>query len=193
MKHKASSTAALRASARPASHGWCLSGYRSILLLLVASACGGQVPVSDFEKRQRIDQMYADASEKFPEVESISAEQLRLRLAAGEDLILVDIREPAERAVSTLRGALTLEQFRELTPSPQEKGVITFCTVGYRSGLAAADLAEDGFQVQNLAGSLLSWTHEGGELVDSDGNPTQKLHVYGSEWDLAAEGYETVW
>ena len=47
--------------------------------------------------------------------------------------------------------------------------------------------------VQNLAGSMLAWTHADGELVDSDGNPTKRLHVFGKRWNLAADGYEGIW
>jgi hypothetical protein len=33
----------------------------------------------------------------------------------------------------------------------------------------------------------------GGELADATGAPTRRLHVYGERWNLAADGYETVW
>jgi hypothetical protein len=41
--------------------------------------------------------------------------------------------------------------------------------------------------------SLLAWSHAGGPLVDGEGRPTKRLHVFGARWDLAAEGYEPVW
>ena len=53
-------------------------------------------------------------------------------------------------------------------------------------------LQKEGVEIRNLEGSLLSWTHAGGELVD-DAGPTERLHVYGKRWDLAPEGIETIW
>jgi sodium/bile acid cotransporter 7 len=49
-----------------------------------------------------------------------------------------------------------------------------------------------GVDVLNLEGSVLAWTHAGGPLV-RDGVSTKRLHVYGRRWNLAADGYETVW
>ncbi|MEO1465267.1 MAG: rhodanese-like domain-containing protein, partial [Cyanobacteria bacterium J06633_1] len=69
---------------------------------------------------------------------------------------------------------------------------IAYCTIGYRSGLYAQKLAQQGIEVLNLEGSLLAWSHVGGELVNATGR-TNKVHVFGRQWRLTSEDYEPVW
>ena len=47
-----------------------------------------------------------------------------------------------------------------------------------------------GLSVVNLSGSILSWAHAGGPLVDGDGNPTINIHVFSDKWDVAPAEYE---
>ena len=70
--------------------------------------------------------------------------------------------------------------------------IVAYCTIGVRSSNFAREMAELGIEVSNLSGSILAWTHEGGAL-ESDGRETERVHVYGPRWDLAADGYEMVW
>ncbi len=139
-----------------------------------------------------LDMYERDRARHFPEVRSVQAAELVARMG-GEEWVLVDVREPEERAVSTLPGAVSAEAFETDPERWAGRPVVAYCTIGYRSGLWAKEMAQRGVEVLNLAGSLLAWTHAGGELVAPDGTPTRRLHVYGRRWNLAAEGYETVW
>jgi len=50
-------------------------------------------------------------------------------------------------------------------------------------------LREESFDAYNLTGSILSWTHIGGELVSGGGpggGATKRVHTFGKNWDLAA-------
>ncbi len=162
-----------------------------LVLLLFGAACSAEPTLSDAEKRRRIAAMYREYRESFPEVPGLTVEELAA--LDREDFVLVDAREPAERRVSKIPGAVTREDFESDPPARAGRRVVTYCTVGYRSGLYAAELRRRGFDAYNLAGSILAWTHAGRPLVDAGGDETRKLHVYGPKWDLAAEGYETVW
>ncbi len=168
-----------------------------VLLLAGAAACGGSAgsgsELDETGKRRAIAELYAEDRQSFETVAEVSAEALRDRLQRGDDLVLVDVREPEEQAVSTIPGAIPLDEFKSRADEFTGRLVVTYCTIGYRSGLAAKELEAQGWEVANLAGSLLAWTHVGGELVDAEGRPTQRLHVYGARWDLAADGYETEW
>lgn len=158
--------------------------------MLAGGACAGAGALSDSEKLRRIREMYEGYREAFPEVPELSVEEL-LGKGAGE-VVLVDVREPEERAVSMIPGAVTREAFEADPGAWAGRRVVAYCTVGYRSGLYAAELRRRGIDAYNLAGSLLAWTHAGQKLVNADGE-TRRLHVYGKTWDLAAEGYEAVW
>ncbi|MBZ0113530.1 MAG: hypothetical protein K8J08_13790 [Thermoanaerobaculia bacterium] len=165
----------------------------SLTIGAVAASCLPSPPRTEAEKAKVLEKMIQDTRTKLPEVAEITAEDLRHRLAAGEDIVLVDVRKPEEIAVSTLPNAITKVEFEGRREELKDRTIVTFCTVGYRSAYAAKDLSEEGFEVLNFSGSLLSWTHIGGELVDPEGRPTRRLHVYGRRWDLAADGYVTEW
>lgn len=149
--------------------------------------------MSDVEKRERIETLYRKYERKFPQVEGITATQLDADLREGREVVLVDVRKPAEQAVSMIPGAITQQEFEQRQESLRDETIVTYCTAGYRSGLYAKKLQKKGWQVLNLEGSLLSWTHAGGPLADSDGEPTKRVHVYSADWSLEASDYDPVW
>lgn len=160
-------------------------------VMLLGWSCGAASAGSDAEKLARIAAMYADYRKGFPDVPGVSAQELAALQANGE-VVLVDVRTAEEQAVSMIPGALTQEDFEAERKRYEGSRIVTYCTIGARSGEYAAELQADGLKVRNLEGSLLAWTHAGGELAGPEG-PTKKLHVYGKRWNLAAEGYEGVW
>ncbi|HMB67696.1 MAG TPA: rhodanese-like domain-containing protein [bacterium] len=145
----------------------------------------------DLERRQRIDAMYEEYREAFPDVPDVTAREL-LEADAAARPVLVDVRPEDERAVSTIPGAIALDDLEASGDAYRGHRIVCFCTVGYRSGRAAAELRRDGWDAANLAGSLLAWVDEGGPLVDANG-PTRRVHVYGERWSLLPSGYEPVW
>ena len=148
-------------------------------------------PVSQDDKRRALDGMISQVSRRYPDVNTISATALRERLPGG-DTVLVDVRSPAERAVSTLPGAITPEEFEEQLDEIGDCTVVAYCTVGARSSAYARRMGRRGVPVLNLEGRLLAWTHAGGDLASGSGE-TRKVHVFGPKWNLAADGYEGVW
>lgn len=148
--------------------------------------------MSDAEKKQKIESLYTKYERKFPMVEGITATELLQSLEEGNQYILVDVRKPKEQEVSMIPGAITQKEFEARSEELQGKTVVTYCTAGYRSGLYAKKIQTKGWQVINLEGSMLAWTHAGGPLVDHQG-PTKRLHVYSANWSLEAEDYEPVW
>ena len=89
-------------------------------------------------------------------------------------------------------GAISRDDFDADRARYAGSRIVAYCTIGARSGEFAAEIQQQGWKVRNLEGSILAWTHAGGELVGPDG-PTKKVHVYGRRWNLAADGYEAVW
>lgn len=172
------------------SYGRTMAGWLAAAMMLGWS-CGGAASGTDAEKRARIERMYAEYSEDFPQVRVVSAQELA-ELRGADDVVLVDVRTPEEQAVSMIPGAVTQEEFEAEREKYAGLPVVTYCTIGARSGEYAAKLRADGVDVRNLEGSILAWTHAGGELAGPEG-PTKKVHVYGKRWNLAAEGYEAVW
>ncbi len=94
----------------------------------------------------------------------ITASELSDRLAQGNGLRLIDVREPHELAISALEGADLIplgqlaSRMHELD-SAQE--IVLFCKMGSRSTRALEVLASAGFRkVKNLKGGINAWAKE---------------------------------
>ncbi|MFZ7127420.1 MAG: rhodanese-like domain-containing protein [Desulfobacterales bacterium] len=144
----------------------------------------------DREKKEIVARLYADYRRSFPGVGDISPQEA-LAFGDRDDIVWVDTRTPEEAAVSMLPCAISRREFLERRDEFRTLRIVAYCTIGYRSGLFAGEMAELGIRVLNLEGGILGWTLEGGKVVDAQGE-TRRLHVYGDEWDYAPSGYETV-
>ena len=100
------------------------------------------------------------------EVGLTHAEELKARVDAGEDLVLIDVREPHEWVQGVLPGAHTvprgvLESTVD-TQVPRDATVVLYCAGGGRSALAARNLKEMGFdKVESLEGGFGGWSQAG--------------------------------
>ena len=148
---------------------------------------------TDDEKRAQIEDFYNISSVQFSGISEISAHELKEKVY---QYVLVDVRTAEEQSVSMLPGAITQEEFEKNKEAFRGKPVVTYCTIGYRSGLFAKQLGND-WDVANLRGSILSWCHAGGRLVSGDDSQspeeTKRVHIYSKQWNLLPKGYEAVW
>ena len=157
----------------------------SVTVALALSACSK--PQLDAEKLETIRGMYEEYRKEFPGVPALTPERVT------DGMVVVDVRTDDEIGVSRIAGAITEAKFRADRNGLIDRKIVVYCTIGARSGEYAERLREKGFDAYNLAGSILAWTHAGKPLVDAEGKTTKHLHVYGREWDLAPDGYETQW
>ncbi len=146
---------------------------------------------SDEDSRLRIEAIYEQSRASFPGVPELTVDELR-SLQSKEKVLLVDVRTPAEQAVSMIPGAISAREFQDNRQSYEGATIVPYCTVGHRSGLFAQDLHAAGMNVFNLKGAILAWTHGGGELIDAEG-PTRRVHVHGRKFALVSAAYEPVW
>jgi len=97
-------------------------------------------------------------------MQTITAEELKSRMSAGEKLNLVDVREPNENADFNIGGRLVpLGKIQTMQTDDlddlKNSEVICYCRSGNRSGQACLVLETMGFQnVKNLTGGMLRWT-----------------------------------
>ncbi len=94
----------------------------------------------------------------------VTAAEVRRRLDGGETLLLLDVREAAERETACIAGA-TWIPLGELASRASEledwrnRPVVVHCHHGGRSARGAALLQEQGFsQVSNLTGGIEAWS-----------------------------------
>ena len=125
---------------------------------------------------------------EFPEVQRITTGELAgwLQDPQRPQPVLLDVRTKAEFAVSHLARAEHVEP--EASPSvirlPKDERIVTYCSVGYRSGRFAKKLSDAGFtNVVNLEGSIFRWANEGRPVV-SGGRKAEKVHPYNRTWGL---------
>lgn len=96
-------------------------------------------------------------------MQSISVEEVKKRLDAGESLHLLDVREPHENADFNIGGTLLpLGRVQMMDTdeieSWKDEEVIVYCRSGNRSGQAAMILETAGFSnVKNLTGGMMAW------------------------------------
>ena len=151
-------------------------------------AAGGSM--GDEAKKELVYRMYSGYKSDFPDVVDISVQDA-MKLADAGNPVFVDVRKPAEMAVSMLPGAISEEVFLNDPSMYAGKTVIGYCTISYRSGVFAKEMAKKGVIIKNLRGGLLAWVLEGGKVYD-DAGETRRIHVFGEKWDYPPEGYESV-
>jgi rhodanese-related sulfurtransferase len=100
--------------------------------------------------------------EKAVDYETVSPVELDERLKRGEQLLVIDVREPEEYQIAHIEGArlLPLSRFPEWaeTLSPDDE-IVFMCHHGIRSAQVCAFLARQGFKrLYNLAGGIDAWS-----------------------------------
>ncbi len=101
-----------------------------------------------------------EAPSDLPGVPEIQVEELKRRLDAGEDLLLLDVREPHEYQICNLGGLLIppSELPRRVHELDSSREIVAYCRSGPRSARAVAFLRQAGFRkARNLAGGILAW------------------------------------
>jgi molybdopterin/thiamine biosynthesis adenylyltransferase/rhodanese-related sulfurtransferase len=93
-------------------------------------------------------------------VPEIQVEELKRRLDAGDDIFVLDVREPHEYQICNINGYLIPlgdlpKRVNELDSSRE---IVAHCRSGVRSAKAVSFLRQAGFnRVSNLAGGILAW------------------------------------
>ena len=93
-------------------------------------------------------------------VSEIQVEELKRRLDAGDDLFVLDVREPHEYQICNLGGHLIPlgDLPRRVNELDSSREIVAHCRSGVRSAKAVAFLQQAGFRkVHNLAGGILAW------------------------------------
>jgi adenylyltransferase/sulfurtransferase len=96
-------------------------------------------------------------------IPQISVKELKRRIDAGEDVYLLDVREPYEYKIAQIGGKLIPQNEvpQRLAEIDRDREVIVHCRSGVRSQRIAEFLKQAGYpRVVNLAGGILAWADE---------------------------------
>ena len=94
-------------------------------------------------------------------VKQLQPIELKKKLDAGEDILLLDVREPWEFSLASIEGSENIP-LAEVVDRQQEfvfeEEIVVICHYGERSQRAAQELVECGFNVHNLIGGIDAWS-----------------------------------
>ena len=160
--------------------------FKGILtaMFLVNITCQAQ------DLRQLILEKYKGYKSSFSKVSEVMVTEIK-KLSTSE-VVFVDVRSEAERNVSIIPGAIDQAEFEKNLERFRSRKIIVYCTIGFRSGVYTQKLNKKGVAAHNLVGGVLMWAYYKNKFVRG-GEPTNKVHVYGKEWNLLPQEYIAIW
>jgi|SRR5436190_21097084 len=98
-------------------------------------------------------------------MQGITASELKARLDAGEDIQLIDVRQPDEYAFAKIEGAKLIplgEIISRMDELDADRDTVIHCKMGGRSAQAIMVLQQAGFKgnLTNLLGGITAWSNE---------------------------------
>ncbi len=96
-------------------------------------------------------------------IPQITVSELKQRIDAGEDLFILDVREPFEYQIANIGGKLIPqgEVPQRLAEIDRDREIIVQCKSGGRSQRIAEFLKQAGYpKVVNLSGGITAWSNE---------------------------------
>lgn len=96
------------------------------------------------------------------EIGAIEPVALKARLERGENILILDVREPNEVFIAPFPGATHIPMRdipSRLAELDRDREIVVVCHHGVRSALVAMDLVHLGFEhVLNLSGGIDAWS-----------------------------------
>lgn len=140
---------------------------------------------SSHRNRERCRKFTSMYQSKFQDIDYLTSDELIRMEGQREDensnrIILVDVRTEPERQVSMLEGALTKEQFAQEVSNgdvPTDAEIVTYCTMGYRSGFEARRFRMQYPQFKDRIKSLdgiVAYTHALGDKQQQEQEQLEK-------------------
>ena len=123
-------------------------------------------------------------------VETIEPNELAAMLESGREIVMLDTRTEAERAVSYIEGSKFIDfdmfSLDEIDKIDKDSIIITYCAVGYRSERIGQKLLEAGYSdVRHLYGGIIEWQNDGQALTRGPTHPNTEstvIHGYAPKW-----------
>jgi adenylyltransferase/sulfurtransferase len=126
-------------------------------------ACGDRPTIRELIDYDAFCGAAAKEKENPMSVPQITPKELKHRLDAGDNVLVLDVREPHEQKIATIGGTLIPmgeipARVHELDPARE---IVVYCRSGARSAQVVAFLQDSGFErVWNLKGGIRAWSDE---------------------------------
>jgi adenylyltransferase/sulfurtransferase len=98
-------------------------------------------------------------------MQEITVSELKARMDAGDDIQLIDVRQPDEYAVAKIEGAKLIplgEIIGRMGEIDATRDTVIHCKMGGRSARAIEAMQTKGFKgtLKNLVGGITAWSNE---------------------------------
>ena len=98
-------------------------------------------------------------------MQEVTATELKQRMDSGEDVQLIDVRQPDEHEFARIKGAKLIplgDIVKRIDELDANREVILHCKAGGRSAKAIEMLQKAGFtaELKNLKGGITAWSNE---------------------------------
>lgn len=134
------------------------------LLIAVCWACSSSQPAAESAAAEPEMQAQAAPAPVEMDVETVAA-----RLEKGDDIYLLDVRNPDElEEYGMIKGAVNIpvgELQARLSEVPHGKEIVTYCMRGGRASRAAEILREGGYTEPIEYGGITAWKEAGKPVV----------------------------
>ena len=128
-------------------------------------ACGENPSIKELIDYEQFCGLRAEPQEHAGALEEITARDLQRRLERGDELQVIDVREPFEYEIARIPGTKLIplgqivSRMNEIDPSRE---IVVHCKAGVRSAKGIANLKQAGFagRLINLKGGITAWSDE---------------------------------
>lgn len=135
-----------------------------------------------------INETKLEIKKRFPDVPFVTVQELKELLNSPGDSkpLLIDVRSSAEFEVSHLKNADNCPLDKSLnkfcSDLPQDRKLMVYCSVGYRSAEFVRRLRAQGYvNIYNLEGGIFEWKNQENPVFQG-GQEVQQVHPYNTKW-----------
>ena len=98
-------------------------------------------------------------------MQEITATELKQRLDNGDNIQILDVREPVEVAIGTIPNSIHIplaQVLNRMSEIDSSRETVVHCKMGGRSARAIEALKRSGFtgKLTNLKGGIIAWSNE---------------------------------
>ena len=128
--------------------------------------CGKNPTITELIDYEEFCGTVSEDAQKAAAGSTITATELKDMLDHGEDIFLIDVREPNEYEIVSIPGAVLIPKGEFLSGAalerlPQDKRIVLHCKSGQRSAEALAVVKDAGFSdAVHVGGGVLAWINQ---------------------------------
>jgi sulfur-carrier protein adenylyltransferase/sulfurtransferase len=128
--------------------------------------CGKNPTITELSDYEAFCGVVSEDAQRAASGSTITATELKTMLDSGDDIFLVDVREPNEYEIVSIPGSVLIPKDQFLTGAalerlPQDKRIVLHCKSGARSAEALAVVKNAGFSdAVHVGGGVLAWVSQ---------------------------------